>query len=548
MVQPKNTGYLGNTLIKRAGIALQYTEKEMAEYLKCSEDPVYFTEEYTQVISLDEGLVPFKLRSYQEELIKKYDDNRFTVVLASRQSGKSITSCAYMLWFLLFHPEVTVAILANKGAIAREMISRVVTMLESVPFFLQPGVKILNKGSIEFSNDSKIVAAATSSSSIRGLSINLLYLDEFAFVEGAEEFYTATYPVITSGRDSKVIITSTANGVGNMFHKIYQSAIAEKSEYKPYCINWWDVPDRDEAWKKMTIANTSEQQFEQEYGNSFLGTGSTLINADTLLGMRAEEPDWNKDNINIYERPQAGHQYVCTVDVAKGRGIDFSTFSIIDVSQTPFKQVATYRDSFISPMLFPDVINKYVSPYNKATVIIENNAEGGIVATQLHYDIEYDNVFVQGLTKAEDIGVTMNKKTKRVGCSTLKELLEERRLTLIDRVSITELMTFVTKGSSYEADRGYHDDMVTTLILFSWFVTTEYFLHLTDKKIKDLLYAEQQKLMEEDLLPAGVFGQQDAAIPDTFVDIEGDRWFKVDDGSTYGDDHPNPKGYADHRN
>ena len=166
----------------------------------------------------------------------------------------------------------------------------------------------------------------------------------------------------------------------------------------------------------------------------------------------------------------------------------------------------------------------------------------------MHYDIEYDNVFVQGLTKAEDIGVTMNKKTKRVGCSTLKELLEENRLTLVDRVSITELMTFVTKGSSYEADRGYHDDMVTTLILFSWFVTTEYFLHLTDTKIKDLLYAEQQKLMEEDLLPAGVFGQQDVENPDTFVDIEGDRWFKVDEGPNYGEDHPNPKGYADGRN
>ena len=527
MVQPKNAGYLGNTLVKRAGVEIQYTEEELTEYMKCSQNPTHFIETYTQIISLDEGLVKFKLRGYQEELIHHYDKNRFNVVLASRQSGKSITSCAYLLWYLLFHPEVTVAVLANKGAIAREMIARVVTMLESVPFFLQPGVKILNKGSIEFANDSKIVAAATSSSSIRGLSINLLYLDEFAFVEGAEEFYTATYPVITSGLDSKVIITSTANGVGNMFHKIYESAVQEKSEYKHYTINWFDVPDRDEEWKKQTIANTSEAQFEQEYGNSFLGTGSTLINSDTLLGMRSEEPDWNKDSINIYERPKVGHTYVCTVDVAKGRGMDYSTFSIFDVTQTPFKQVATYRDDFISPMLFPDVINKYVSPYNNPLVIIENNAEGGMVATQLHYDIEYDNVFTQGLTKAEDIGVTMNKKTKRIGCSTLKELLEENRLNLVDRATITELMTFVTKGSSYEADRGYHDDMVTTLILFSWFVTTEYFLHLTDTKIKDLLYAEQQKMMEEDLLPAGIFGGDNSPTPETFVDNEGDRWYTV---------------------
>ena len=524
MVKPTNEGYLGNNLIKRAGIEQQYTEDEFKEYLKCSKEPVHFIENYCQIISLDEGLVKFKLRGYQGNLIEHYDENRFNVVLASRQSGKSITSCAYLLWYLLFHPEVTVAVLANKGAIAREMIARIVTMLESVPFFLQPGVKILNKGNIEFGNDSKVVAAATSSSSIRGLSINLLYLDEFAFVENAEEFYTSTYPVVTSGKNSKVIITSTANGVGNMFYKIYESAVQKQSEYKHFLINWFDVPGRDEEWKKQTIANTSETQFEQEYGNSFLGTGTTLINSNTLLGMRSIDPDWNRDNINIYDRPVEGHEYVCTVDVSQGRGIDYSTFSIFDVSVQPFKQVATYRDNMISPMLLPDVINKYAHPYNDALVIIENNAEGSLVAKMLHYDVEYESVFVQGMSKAEDIGVTMNRKIKRIGCSTLKELLEENRLTLIDRTTITELMTFVHKGTSYEADRGYHDDMVMNCVLFSWFITTPYFEHLTDKAVKTLLYSEQQKLIEDDLLPAGVFGALEGQ-EETFVDVEGDRWF-----------------------
>ena len=529
MVKPTNEGYLGNNLIKRAGIEQQYTEEEFKEYLKCSKEPVHFIENYCQIISLDEGLVKFKLRGYQGNLIEHYNENRFNVVLASRQSGKSITSCAYLLWYLLFHPEVTVAVLANKGAIAREMISRIVTMLESVPFFLQPGVKILNKGNIEFGNDSKVVAAATSSSSIRGLSINLLYLDEFAFVENAEEFYTSTYPVVTSGKNSKVIITSTANGVGNMFYKIYESAVQKQSEYKHFLINWFDVPGRDEEWKKQTIANTSETQFEQEYGNSFLGTGTTLINSNTLLGMRSIDPDWNRDNINIYDRPVEGHEYVCTVDVSQGRGIDYSTFSIFDVSVQPFKQVATYRDNMISPMLLPDVINKYAHPYNDALVIIENNAEGSLVAKMLHYDVEYESVFVQGMSKAEDIGVTMNRKIKRIGCSTLKELLEENRLTLIDRTTITELMTFVHKGTSYEADRGYHDDMVMNCVLFSWFITTPYFEHLTDKAVKTLLYSEQQKLIEDDLLPAGVFGALEGQ-EDTFVDVEGDRWY-VDSSS-----------------
>ncbi len=264
MVQAKNEGYLGNNLIKRAGVETKYTQEEIAEYQLCSSDPCHFIEKYTQIISLDEGLVPFNLRGYQEQLINHFNEHRFSVVLAARQSGKSITSCAYLLWYLLFTPEVTVAILANKGAIAREMVARIVTMLETVPFFLQPGVKILNKGNIEFGNDSKLVAAATSSSSIRGMSINMLYLDEFAFVEDAETFYTATYPVVTSGKDSKVIITSTANGVGNMFHKIYESAVHGNSEYEDFLISWYDVPGRDEEWKKQTIANTSEAQFEQE--------------------------------------------------------------------------------------------------------------------------------------------------------------------------------------------------------------------------------------------------------------------------------------------
>ena len=523
MVQAKNEGYLGNNLIKRAGVETSYTEEQLLEYQKCSEDPCHFIETYTQIISLDEGLVPFELRGYQEELIKHYNDNRFSVVLAARQSGKSITSCAYLLWYLLFTPEVTVAILANKGAIAREMIARIVTMLETVPFFLQPGVKILNKGNIEFGNDSKIVAAATSSSSIRGMSINMLYLDEFAFVEDAETFYTATYPVITSGKDSKVIITSTANGVGNMFHKIYESAVHDQSEYKSFLINWFDVPGRDEEWKKMTIANTSEAQFEQEYGNSFLGTGNTLISSDALLGMRAIDPNWRKEGVSVYERPKKGHNYVATVDVSQGRGFDYSTFSIFDVTSKPFKQVCTYRDNMISPMLFPDLINKYCRPYNEALVIIENNAEGSMVATQLHYDIEYPNVFVQGMTKSTDIGITMSRKIKRVGCSTLKELLEENRLTVVDRHTITELMTYVNKGSSFEADRGYHDDMVMNCVLFSWFVTTDFFTNLTDTAVKDLLYAEQQKLIEDDMLPAGVFGEQ--RDDDTFVDSTGTRWY-----------------------
>ena len=296
----KNEGYLGNINVKRAGVESEWTEEQVLEYKKCMENPIYFIETYIKIISLDEGLVPFKLYNYQEELIDHFDENRFSVILACRQSGKSITTCAFLIWYLLFQPEQTIAILANKGSIAREMLARITTMLEHVPFFLQPGTKVLNRGSIEFENESRIIASATGANSIRGLSVNLLYLDEFAFVENAEQFYTSTYPVITSGGKSKVIITSTANGVGNMYHKLYEGAEREQNEYKNYQVHWWDVPGRDEDWKAMTISNTSELQFEQEFGNSFLGTGNTLINADTLLGLQAHDPVYFKENAYLY--------------------------------------------------------------------------------------------------------------------------------------------------------------------------------------------------------------------------------------------------------
>ena len=282
--------YLGNPNVKRDGVQERWTPDKLNEYKRCMEDPVYFAEKYIKVISLDDGLVNFKLYPYQKQMFTHFTENRFNVVLACRQSGKSISACAYLLWFALFNSAKTVAILANKGATAREMLSRITLMLENIPFFLQPGSKALNKGSLEFSNNSRILAAATSGSSIRFLSVNLLYLDEFAFVERATEFYTSTYPVVSAGKDTKVIITSTANGIGNMFYKLWEGAEQGVNDFKSFRVDWWDVPDRDEAWKAQTISNTSQLQFDQEFGNTFFGTGDTLINAETLMAMSATNP------------------------------------------------------------------------------------------------------------------------------------------------------------------------------------------------------------------------------------------------------------------
>lgn len=500
-----DNSYNGNPYVKKDGVDQEYTEHELAEYIKCSEDPEYFIENYVKVISLKKGLTEFKLYGYQKKMVKHFNENRFSIVLACRQSGKSVTSVAWLLWYILFHADKKVGILANKGATAREMLGRLTLMLENIPFFLQPGCKVLNKGSIVFSNNSSIIAAATSASSIRGLSLNVIFLDEFAFVNDAATFYTSTYPVISSGDDTKVIITSTPNGIGNMYYKLWEGAIQGNNEYKPFTIKWWDVPGRDEAWKAQTIANTSELQFSQEFDVAFIGSSSTLIAADILLGLVKHDPLQIHNEVKYYKEPEEGHTYIMTVDVSKGRGQDYSTFTLIDTTTAPFKQVAVYRNNLISPLLFPDIIVRNAKIYNNALVMIENNDAGHIVCNAVYHEYEYENTFVESAVKALGVGVSMTKRVKRIGCSNLKDLLESGKLEIYDSDTIAELSSFEAKGGSYEAAGNTHDDLVMNLVLFSWFVSTALFQDSNSVNLKDLLYADRIKEMEDDVVPFGIY-------------------------------------------
>lgn len=526
---PKD-GYLGNNNVKKDGVIQGWSEETIQEYLKCMKDPAYFAVTYCKIISLDKGLVNFKLYPYQEKMFQHFNDNRFSIVLACRQSGKSISSVAYLLWFAIFHSEKNIAILANKGATAREMLSRITLMLENLPFFLQPGTKALNKGSIEFSNNSKIFAAATSGSSIRGQSVNLLYLDEFAFVERATEFYTSTYPVVSSGKDTKVIITSTANGIGNQFYSIWQGAIQKTNAYKPFRVDWWDVPGRDEAWKQETINNTSQLQFDQEFGNTFFGTGDTLINAGALMKMQSIEPIEILEGgcLLIYEKPKKDHEYIVCVDVAKGRGQDYSTFNVIDVTSRPFRQVAVYRNNTISPILFPNIIYKYCNSYNQAYVIIESNDQGVLVTRGLYYDLEYENIHVSSATKSDGIGIEMTRKVKRLGCSAIKDIIENDKLVINDKETILECSTFVAKGQSYEASDGNHDDLIMNFVMFGYFVTTEMFKDMTDINIKEMMFKERMEQIEEDILPFGFIDDGSDAIQDIEKEEDKGRPWAID--------------------
>ena len=525
--------YMGNPNVKADGVQEQWTDENVREYAKCMQDPAYFARKYVKIISLDKGLVPFELYPYQEDMFNHFNSNRFSVVLACRQSGKSISSVVYLLWFSLFNPEKTIAIVANKGATAREMLARVTLALENLPFFLQPGCRALNKGSIEFSNNSRIIAAATSGSSIRGMSVNLLFLDEFAFVERATEFYTSTYPVISAGVDTKVIITSTANGIGNTYHKIWEGANQNTNEYKPFRVDWWDVPGRDEKWKQETIDNTSQLQFDQEFGNTFFGTGDTLISSEKLLNLRALNPSeiLEGGSCLVYERPKTGHNYIMCVDVSKGRGQDYSTFNVIDISERPFRQVAVYRNNTISPLLFPDIIYKYANLYNTAYVIIESNDQGAVVCNGLYYDLEYEEVHITSATKSSGIGVEMTRRTKRLGCSGFKDLMETNKLEIVDENTILEISTFVAKGKSYEASEGNHDDLVMNLVMFGFFTTSPFFRELTDINIKKMMYEQRVAEIEADVPPFGFI--QKAEEPISYEE-KTDPWsvleFKDEDG------------------
>ena len=500
-----NESYLGNPHVKRDGVEQKWTQEQIIEYKKCMNDPVYFCITYCKVINLDEGLVPFQLYDYQKKMYDHFNNNRFSIVLACRQSGKSISSVGYLLWFALFHSEKTIAVLANKGATAREMLARVTLMLENLPFFLQPGTKALNKGSIEFSNNSKIIAAATSGSSIRGLSISLLFLDEFAFVENDATFYTSTYPVISSGKDTKVIITSTANGIGNVFHKIWEGALQQTNDYKPFRVDWWDVPGRDDAWKKQTIGNTSQLQFDQEFGNTFFGTGDTLIDAETLMKLRALNPIDVREGgaLKVYEHEKPNHEYIMTVDVSKGLSQDYSTFNVIDVTTRPFRQVAVYRNNKISPILYPNIIYKYATAYNNAYVIIESNDQGSMVTQGLYHELEYENMHVESAIKSNGLGVNMTRKVKRIGCQGFKDVLESNKLEIVDEQTIVECSTFEARGQSYEASQGNHDDLVMNFVMFGFFINTNHFGDMTDINLKELMYAKQMEEIEADVLPFG---------------------------------------------
>ncbi len=528
---PEHGTYLGNPLLKAAHIQQDWTEEQVGQYVRCQQDPLYFVTNFIKIVSVDEGLIEFDVRDYQEDMISKFHNERFVICKMARQSGKSTTILAYLLHYILFNENVSVAILANKKSTAMELLGRLQLAYEHMPKWLQQGILIWNKGNIELENGSKILASSTSGSAIRGGSFNIIFLDEFAFVPNniSEEFFSSVYPTISSGKTTKVFIVSTPNGM-NMFYKLWSDAEEKLNDYSPISVHWSQVPDRDQEWKEKTIRNTSERQFQQEFECSFLGSSNTLISTEKLLAMPYKQTIYSFDGLDVYQEPITNHTYVMVCDVARGVGLDYSAFSVFDVSKQPYRQVAKYRKNDISPMLYPNIIFTTAQKYNEAFVLVEVNDIGQQVADILYHDMEYENMMMVtmhgrngqqiggGFSKNVSMGIRTTKQVKRIGCATLKDLIERDNLIIEDFDTISELTTFIGKSTSWEADDGAHDDLVMGCVIFSWLVQQRYFRELTDQDIREKMFAEQMKMIEEELVP---FGFIEDGRDDT-VEIPGD--------------------------
>ena len=542
---PGDDIYLGNPNLKKANTPIQFTKDQVAEFIKCKKDPVYFAAKYVKIVSLDEGLVPFDMYKFQKKLIKNFHNNRFNICKMPRQTGKSTTVVSFLLHYAVFNDNVNIGILANKAATARELLGRLQTAYENLPKWMQQGIIAWNKGSLELENGSKILAASTSASAVRGMSFNIIFLDEFAFVPNhiADSFFASVYPTITSGKSTKVIIVSTPHGM-NHFYRMWHDAERGRNEYVATEVHWSEVPGRNAKWKKQTIANTSEEQFRVEFECEFLGSVDTLISVAKLKTLVYNDPIKKNAGLDIYENPIDNHNYIITVDTARGIDGDYSAFIVFDITDFPYRVVAKYKSNEIKPMLFPSIIHDIAKAYNWAYTLIEVNDIGDQVASILFFDLEYENVLMCSMRgragqivgsgfsgKKSQLGVRMTSAVKKLGCSNLKTLLEDDKLATCDYDIIAELTTFVQRKNTFMAEEGCHDDLAMCLVIFSWLVAQDYFKEMTEQDVRKRIYEDQKNQIEQDMAP---FGFLNDGIHDDagFVDSEGTRWSS---GAEYGD-------------
>ncbi len=533
----EDTSYHGNPNLKRVGYKHDWNKEQISEYMKCKEDPIYFIENYCMIVTLDQGLQPFKLYDCQKKKVDFIMDNRRCILMEGRQQGKTVTAAACILHYTIFQDSKTVAIMANKSNAAREVLARYQIMYENLPIWMQQGVKTWNKGDVDLENGSRVFTAATTASGIRGKSVNWLYIDEAAIIPNnvADEFFTSVYPTISAGETTKILLTSTPLGY-NHFWKFWNESEKGTNGFKNMFIPYSEIPGRDEAWAEQQLQLLGELKFNQEVLCEFLGSSNTLINGKTIAVLSSIDPNYTNDGLDIYEEPQKDKYYVLVADVARGIGGDYSAFTVMDVTAMPYKVVAKYRHNKISPLLYPNIIDKVGRDYNNAFVMIESNDIGQQVLDILHQENEYENIFTTvtengkqyitpGFGKTARLGVTTSKAVKRQGCFAFKSLMEEKKLLLFDADIIQELSTFIERSGTFQADEGYHDDLVMSLVLFGWVTTNSFFSDLTNVNVREGIYNSEMRMIENDLTPFGEI--LDGSEPEMEV-IGGDVWMFAD--------------------
>lgn len=536
MAQTEN--YLGNANLKRRGVSIEWTAEQVEEFIKCSEDPLYFIQNYMYIVSVDKGKVLINPYQFQKNIIKTAQEERFTICKLPRQAGKTTAIVGIILWHVLFYEDYSVAILAHKLAQSREILSRLQLAFEHLPRWLQQGIVEWNKGNVELENGSKILASATSSSAVRGGSFNLIYLDEFAFVPNnmQEQFFNSVYPTISSGKTSKVVITSTPNGL-NLFYKLWTDSEEGRNSYKRIDVHWSDIPGRDEKWKEETIRNTSAEQFRQEFECEFVGSSNTLIDPSVLRRLVYATPLKTYDHYKVYEEPVTDRLYFMVVDTSRGTNNDYSAFVVFDVTETPYKVVLTFRNNKISSLLYPNFVHQTARYYNNCYVLVESNDIGKQVADILYYDFEYENTFFtqndgkSGIQisggyagAAIQIGIRTTKSVKKIGCANFKTMVENDKFIINDYDLLNEIFRFSAKGDSYEAEEG-NDDLVMCCVLFSWLMQQPYVKEMTNIDIRQKLYKHNETLIEEELLPFGIVDSgHDQHEEQPLLAVSNDNW------------------------
>jgi hypothetical protein len=536
---PKMLGYNGNPKLRRAHTMVSMSQHQVEEFRLCARDPIYFIKKYVKIVALGKGIVSFDMYPFQEDMVKKFINNRFVICKIPRQSGKSVTTIAFLLHSILFNENYNIAVLAHKGSAANGLLGRLKLAFENLPTWMQSGIVEWNKSSIELENGSKIAAFATSADGLRSGSYDMIFLDEVAFVQSniAEEFFTSTYPVITAGTETKIIIVSTPKGM-NHFYTMWTKAVKGMSSYIPIEVHYSEVPGRDEKWREETIRNTSAEQFQQEFETEFIGSSSTLISGPKIAQMMAniEDPIANEENLDIFEKPDSNKTYVISVDVSEGQELDYSAFSVIDVSKIPYTLVAKYRNNKIKPLLYPTVIYTTAKKYNDAFVLIEINSIGAQVADILHNELQYENLLkirpskgkvgqqlTAGYTKQMQFGLKQSVQTKKIGCANLKTLIESDKLIIKDIETVSEFTTFTVNKQSFKAEDGKTDDLVMSLVNFGWLSAQRHFKENVGNDIRKILQAEQFDIMDQDLVPFGII---DDGLNNTMENIDGDLWME----------------------